>query len=171
MINIAGRVLFSRSERLATELSSKYRSSGVRGYSPVVADDPRRVEARKFEHEVLVRFTTIPCTVRTNEGTVHAKPGDAILLGMQNEQWRVSIERFADKYRPLPPTPAGEPGRYVSRRNRVLALQMNAPFEVVLADGLSQLRGHTGDWLVDYGDGSLGIVAAPIFSQTYEILG
>jgi hypothetical protein len=48
---------------------------------------------------------------------------------------------------------------------------MNAPFEVVLADGLSQLRGRSGDWLVDYGDGSLGIVAALIFSQTYEILG
>jgi len=154
-----------------TEAVSIFRSSGVRGYSAAVVNDPRHVQARKFEREVLVRFTTIPCTVRTNEGTVHAKPGDAILLGNQSEQWRVSMERFADKYCPLSPTPAGEPGRYVSRRIRVLALQMNTPFEVVLADGLSHLQGHVGDWLVDYGDGSLGIVAAAIFSQTYQILG
>lgn len=156
---------------MATEPVSVFRSSGVRGYSPTVANDPRRVQARKFEREVLVRFTPLPCTIRTSEGTVHAKPGDAILLGLHNEQWRVSIERFADKYRPVPPTQDGEPGRYVSRPNVVLALQMNAPFEVLLADGLSRLRGHSLDWLVDYGDGSLGIVAARIFSQTYEVLG
>jgi hypothetical protein len=43
-------------------------------------------------------------------------------------------------------------------------------FDVVLADGVSQLSGHPGDWLVDYGDGSLGIVAKNIFATTYEIL-
>jgi hypothetical protein len=41
---------------------------------------------------------------------------------------------------------------------------------VQLADGVSILRGQPGDWLVDYGDGSLGIVAHDIFSTTYEIL-
>jgi hypothetical protein len=149
---------------------SVYRSTGTRGFSPAVAGDPRRVEARKLEHEVDVRFTPDACTVQTPEGTVHAKPGDAILMGMDDEQWRVSIERFAEKYRPLPPTIAGKPGRYVSVRNRVVAMRMDAPFEVLLADGVSRLKGHCGDWLVDYGDGSLGIVAAKIFAQTYEIL-
>ena len=28
-----------------------------------------------------------------------------------------------------------------------------------------------GDWLVDYGDGSLGIVSPAIFATTYEIIG
>jgi hypothetical protein len=147
-----------------------YRSSGQRGFSRVVADDPRRVEARKREREVTVRFTPVSCTVQTSEGTVHAKPGDAILTGMADEHWRVSRERFAEKYRPLPPTLAGEPGRYVSRRNRVLAVAIPQEFEVLLADGISRLRGHANDWLVDYGDGSLGIVTAPIFAQTYEVL-
>jgi hypothetical protein len=147
-----------------------YRSSGRRGFSHVVADDPRRVEARKCEREVSVRFTPVSCVVQTSEGTVHAKPGDAILTGMADEHWRVSRERFAEKYRPLPPTAPGEPGRYVSMRNRVLAVPMSHPFEVLLADGISLLRGHANDWLVDYGDGSLGIVTAPIFAQTYEIL-
>jgi hypothetical protein len=156
---------------LGTEPSSVFRSSGTRGFSARLVGDPRRVEARKREHVVLVRFTATDCTVQTPEGTVHAKPGDAILLGMDDEQWRVSIERFPEKYRPLPPTLAGESGRYVSLRNRVMAIHMEEPFEVLLADGVSRLRGHGGDWLVDYGDGSLGIVAAKIFAKTYEILG
>jgi hypothetical protein len=32
------------------------------------------------------------------------------------------------------------------------------------------LHGHPGDWLVDYGDGSLGIVSRTIFPTTYEII-
>jgi hypothetical protein len=147
-----------------------YRSSGQRGFSRGVADDPRRVEARKREREVSVRFTPVSCVVQTSEGTVHAKPGDAILTGVANEHWRVSSEHFAEKYRPLPPTAPGEPGRYVSIRIRVFAVPMSQTFEVLLADGISRLRGHANDWLVDYGDGSLGIVTAPIFAQTYEIL-
>ena len=47
---------------------------------------------------------------------------------------------------------------------------MQEPFEVILADEVSKLSGHPGDWLVDYGDGSLGIVADDIFATTYEIL-
>jgi hypothetical protein len=153
-----------------SEAVALYRSSGQRGFSAVVADDPRRVEARKLEREVGVRFTPVSCIVQTSEGTVHAKPGDAILTGMADEHWRVSREHFAQKYRPVPPTAPGEPGRYVSLRNRVLAVPMSQKFEVLLADGISRLRGSANDWLVDYGDGSLGIVTAPIFAQTYEIL-
>jgi hypothetical protein len=47
---------------------------------------------------------------------------------------------------------------------------MEQPFEVMLADGVSRLTGHAGDWLIDYGDGSLGIVTQAIFATTYEIL-
>lgn len=152
------------------EPTSLFRSSGIRGFSAIVAEDPRHVEARKLELEVDVRFTPVSCIVQTHEGTVHAKPGDAILRGVADEQWRVSRERFADKYSPLPPTKDGESGRYLSKRYLVLALRMNAPFEVLLADGVSRLKGRAEDWLVDYGDGSLGIVAAASFARTYEIL-
>jgi hypothetical protein len=58
----------------------------------------------------------------------------------------------------------------MSLPNRILALQMDTPFKVVLADGVSHLTGRAGDWLVDYGDGSLGIVTQAIFATTYEIL-
>jgi hypothetical protein len=130
----------------------------------------RRVFARKRPREIDVRFTPIECTVQTAEGLVHAAPGDAIITGTEGEHWRVSRARFPDKYRPVPPTIAGEPGRYVSLPNRIMAVPMTEAFEVLLADGVSLLTGQAGEWLVDYGDGSLGIVAEAIFADTYEII-
>jgi hypothetical protein len=147
-----------------------FRCSGLTGFSTEVANHPRRVNARKLEREVEVRFTDAPCTVRTPEGMVHARTGDAILTGNGGQHWRVSQSKFANKYRPLPPTIAGESGHYMSLPYHILALQLQEPFDVLLADGVSALSGHAGDWLVDYGDGSLGIVAAGIFATTYEIL-
>jgi PGDYG protein len=147
-----------------------FRSSGQRGYSSVISADPRRVHARKLEREITVRFTPVACTVQTSEGVVHAMPGDAIITGTAGEHWRVSHARFSEKYRPVPPTVAGEAGQYVSLPNRILALPMTGPFEVLLADGVSRLRGRAGEWLVDYGDGSLGIVSEAIFATTYEII-
>jgi PGDYG protein len=147
-----------------------FHCSGQLGFSRSITDDPRHVVARKYERVIHVRFAPAPCTVQTTEGTVHAKAGDAIITGTAGETWRVSQAHFAKKYRPVPPTVAGEAGPYMSLRNQILALQMQEPFEVLLADGESRLRGRSGDWLVDYGDGSLGIVTQAIFATTYEIL-
>jgi PGDYG protein len=148
----------------------KFRCSGNNGFSAEVSGHPQHVEARKLEREVEVRFTEDACIVRTPEGVVHAHAGDAILTGNGGHQWRVSHAKFANKYRPIPPTVAGQSGHYRSLPYHILALQMHEPFDVALADGVSALSGHPGDWLVDYGDGSLGIVANDIFSMTYEIL-
>ncbi|MGC1387360.1 MAG: PGDYG domain-containing protein [Steroidobacteraceae bacterium] len=147
-----------------------FRSSGQPGFTAYVSGNPQRIEARKREHTVQVRFTPVACTVETAEGSVQAKPGDAIITGIAGEHWRVSRTRFHEKYQPVPPTVEGEAGAYHSLRYRVLALRMDRPFEVLLADGISRLTGHVGDWLIDYGDGSLGIVSMPIFTKTYEIL-
>jgi hypothetical protein len=102
---------------------------------------------------------------------VHAKVGDAILTGINGEHWRVSQARFPDKYRAAPSTPSGEDGAYISLPNRVFAVPMTGGFEVLLADGVSKLSGRAGDWLVDYGDGSLGIVSQRVFASTYEVVG
>jgi hypothetical protein len=147
-----------------------FRSSGHRGYAPSISSDPRSVHARKLERQIHVRFTSVECTVQTSEGVVHAMPGDAIITGTAGEHWRVSRAHFNDKYRPVPPTIAGEAGHYVSLPNRIVALPMTEAFEVALADGLSRLHGSPGEWLVDYGDGSLGIVSQAIFATTYEIV-
>jgi PGDYG protein len=136
----------------------------------VIKDNPRRVRARKLAREIDVRFTPVACTVQTSEGLVHAAPGDAIITGTAGEHWRVSRSHFPHKYRAVPPTVEGEPGRYVSLPNVILAVPMTEPFEVLLADGVSRLTGAPGEWLVDYGDGSLGIVSREIFATTYEIV-
>lgn len=151
-------------------MSLSFKSSGVPGFSARVADDPRHRQARKRERQVQVRFTDITCTVQTMEGIVHAKPGDAILTDQGGNHWRVSKGRFPTAYRPSPDTQSGEDGTYLSRPSKVLVLQSEAPFEVLLADGVSLLKGKAGDWLVDYGDGSLGIVAQSVFSETYDLL-
>ena len=148
----------------------RFRSSGQRGYSSSIEADPRRVFARKRQREIDVRFTPIECTVQTPEGVVHARAGDAIITGTAGEHWRVSRSRFPYKYRPVPPTVAGESGRYVSLPNQILAVPMTQAFDVLLADGVSRLNGRAGEWLVDYGDGSLGIVSEAIFASTYSIL-
>jgi hypothetical protein len=150
---------------------SVFRSSARSGYSDAVRGDPRHVEARKRPGRVEVRFADAECAVRTSEGLVHAKPGDAILTGTAGEHWRVSRAHFAKKYEPLSPTSAGDAGFYRALPYQVLALCMSEGFEVVLSDGVSRLNGHAGDWLIDYGDGSLGVVAASIFADTYEISG
>jgi hypothetical protein len=148
-----------------------YCSSGQPGYSSRISSDPQCIAAHKLEREIDVRFTPIACTVQTPEGVVHARPGDAIITGTAGEHWRVSRARFPHKYRPVPPTVAGESGRYVSLPNRILAVPMTDAFEVLLADGVSRLKGRAGEWLVDYGDGSLGIVSETIFASTYSIVG
>ena len=148
-----------------------FRCSGKSGFSADVAGNPLHVEARKLEREVEVRFTPTACIVRTPEGIVHAHAGDAILTGNGGQHWRVSQAKFANKYRPVPPTIAGQSGHYISLPNHILALQLAEAFDVLLYDGISELSGHPGDWLVDYGDGSLGIVAQNIFATTYEIVG
>jgi hypothetical protein len=148
----------------------QFRSSGRRGFSSFLTDNPRHITARKFEREVGVEFAPDSCIVQTSEGAVHAQPGDAILTGIAGERWRVTRAHFADKYRPLPPTQPGQAGRYLSLRNEILAVRMTEAFEVVLADSVSRLLGHSGDWLVDYGDGSLGVVSPGIFATTYEIV-
>ena len=147
-----------------------FRSAGHRGFTSIVSADPRHVVAQKLVHTIQVEFAKNACIVQTSEGAVHARPGDAILTGIGGERWRVSREHFGDKYRPVPPTREGESGSYSSLPNRILALPMAESFQVLLADGKSRLSGNAGDWLVDYGDGSLGIVSRAIFPTTYDIV-
>ena len=146
-----------------------FRSSGQHGFGSAVSSNPHRISARKLVREVQVQFAEAPCTVKTPEGAVEARPGDAIITGIAGERWRVSQRHFGDKYQPVAPTITGKPGKYSSLPYRIMAVRMTEPFSVVLADGVSRLSGQAGDWLVDYGDGSLGIVSPAIFATTYEI--
>ncbi len=86
-----------------------FRCTGKPGFSSAVRDVPAHVIARKLAREVDVRFADEGCIVRTAEGAVRAKPGDAILTGTSGEHWRVSRSHFSDKYTPVAPTVDGKP--------------------------------------------------------------
>lgn len=148
-----------------------FRSTAQGGYSTAVSRHPDRVSARKRPVEVQVQFVSRATTLQSREGLVHARPSDAILTGTGGGQWVVPHEHFAEKYRAVPPTAEGVDGVYVSLPYSVMGVQMSGEFEVLLADGISRLNGQPGDWLVDYGDGSFGIVSEEIFRTTYEIVG
>jgi len=138
----------------------RYTASNAPG--PILGlDDPH---ARKREFIVQVRFADEAGELQTPEGRVQVQPGDAIVRDDKGRQWRVSLHHFDAKYERL------EGERYRSRRIEVQARKMNEPFEVLLADQHSLLHGTPGDWLVDYGDGSLGVVSETAFSTSYELL-
>lgn len=149
--------------------SRVFEPTGTDGFSAAVLADPAHVRATKRETAVTVRFAKEPGPVQTREGVVHAEADDAIITGVDGERWPVSAEKFGEKYQALEPTQHGESGVYLTLPNEVRAIRMAEPFTVVLSDRQSTLDGRPGDWLVDYGDGSFGIVAADIFAQTYEI--
>ncbi len=144
-------------------------ATGEPGYSETLRKASGTVTAYKRAFSVKLRFTERDCWVKTLEGEVVARAGDAIVTGLAGEQWPVSRDDVVRKYRPISPTAFGCDGMYLSLPVEVMALSMDCAFVVVMRDGCSRLSGHAGDWLVDYGDGSLGIVAAQLFASMYEI--
>ena len=120
--------------------------------------------ARKREFVVQLRFAAQAGELQTPEGCVLVQPGDAIVRDDKGRQWRVSRHHVEAKYEQID----GE--RWRSRRIEVQARRMDEPFEVLLADRHSLLSGGPGDWLVDYGDGSLGVVADSAFASSYDLL-
>ena len=143
--------------------------AGVQAGGTLLQNHPDRVRAIKRENQVQVRFSKTESLIDTLEGPVHAAAGDAIITGAQGEQWPVSAQRFAEKYQAADPLQQGADGTYTTVPIDVFALSMETEFVVVLNDGHSRIYGTAGDWLVDYRDGTLGIVAPAIFGATYEV--
>jgi hypothetical protein len=151
------------------ESEAVFHSSGVAGFSPEVRALPGVVPARKLERRVQARFVVQDSRVHTPEGAVQARAGDAIITGYAGEEWPVPRRSFEASYEPLGGIAMGTDGAYRRLPRPVLAARMQSTFAVLLADGHSRLSGGAGDWLVDYGDGTLGVIADAIFITTYEI--
>lgn len=140
----------------------QFTASGKPGVPPAPPVDGW-ITARKREHQVSVRFAAATETVDTREGPVDAAAGDAIITGAAGETWPVARAIFDQRYRQL----AGD--TYMAVPLGVRACSQAAPFTAQLADGRTRLHGAAGDWLIDYGDGSIGVVGAAIFPLTYEL--
>ena len=149
-------------------MTALFDCSHGQGHAPALLNDPRHRAAHKRRQRYKVRFATQAGSVPTLEGPVPIAAGDALITGLAGEQWPVARAAFDAKYQPVPPLPSGQDGQYESLPLPVLVLQPGEPFEAVLADGRSRLHGQAGDWLVDYGDGTLGVVAAAVFNAMYE---
>lgn len=146
-----------------------FRATEQSGYSDVVKALPGHRYAVKRPREVAVEFVATPQPIETREGIVTAHAGDAVVTGVEGERWPVPRRRFDARYRPVAPTRAGESGTYVSLRIEVLAVRLDERFCVELPEVPAVIDGYPGDWLVDYGDGSLGVIGADIFNATYEL--
>lgn len=119
---------------------------------------------------VQARFANADGLLETLEGAVPYTKGDAILTGVEGEQWPVVREKFFQKYDPVPPCVGGEAGTYAKKRLLVYAKQMQTPFSVRLKAVGALLAGKPGDWLVQYAVGDYGIVSDDIFQKTYQVL-
>ena len=147
-----------------------FHSSGLGGFSPETRALDGVILARKLERTVRARFADHDCLVHTPEGAVRAHAGDAIITGYAGEEWPVPRRSFESSYEPHGDVRMGTAGIYRRLPREVLAARMPTPVAVVLVDGHSRLSGGAGDWLVDYGDGTLGVIADAIFLTTYETL-
>jgi hypothetical protein len=130
--------------------------------------DPKAIRVRKRPLQTEVAFAHAPGEVLTLEGPVRHAAGDAILTGVQGERWPIGRAAFDATYEPVPPTRAGEDGRYRKRPLVAWARRLDAPVTVEVGPDADPISGGPGDWLVQYGPGEFGIVAAGIFAETYE---
>ena len=137
--------------------------------APDLAAQPRSRRAVKKNVSVRVRFAPKGGVLQTREGPVRYRKGDALLTGIQGEQWPVERARFLASYTPAPSVRAEENGLYAKLPRRVWALCIEEPFRVRICAGGDFLQGQAGDWLVQYGENEYGIVGKDIFEQTYDI--
>lgn len=138
--------------------------------APNLSTDARAIRVRKRRTRVTVEFADREGSCATLEGKVRYRAGDAILRGVECEQWPIKRELFLKRYQPEPPTKKGEEGVYVSRSADALAVQLDQPARVLVGPEEDALVGNVGDWLIEYAHGGYGIVSESIFSSTYRIL-
>lgn len=149
-------------------------TAGTGGSMPTPPDlrtETRAFRVRKRPIAVNVVFAAVDGVVETLEGPVRHAAGDAILTGVRGEQWPVRQDAFAASYEPLPPNRSGQPGEYVKRWVNTLALRLRSAMTVPVGRHDDPLHGRPGDWLLQYEDGSHGVVCDEIFTVTYETIG
>lgn len=115
-----------------------------------------------------VSFATESGVMKTLEGAVNYRAGDAIMTGVRGENWPIPRAKFLAKYAPEPGTHVAAAGRYRKRQAFVLAQQLQVDTEVMLTDDQGTLHGAAGDWCVTYGFGNQAVIRNDIFAATYQ---
>jgi hypothetical protein len=134
---------------------------------PDLSADPRALRVRKKPLPLRVEFATADGVCETLEGPVQYRAGDAILTGTRGERWPIKRDSFAASYEPVPPTRAGENGAYRKTPSLAFALRLDRPRDVPVGWQNDPLHGKPGDWLMQYSDGSHGVIRDEIFRDSY----
>ena len=130
-----------------------------------------RSAARYVKTEIVaVTFAQQAGELISLEGPNRYQAGDALIAGSTGSHWSVSRHRFDAKYEAVPPTVAGEDGRYQARPIPILAKRISEPFTAARSTGGDILRGNAGDWLLQYGHGDFGVAEHHRFTQVYKNL-
>ena len=135
---------------------------------PNLAADPRALRVCKKPIPVQVEFADADGTCDTLEGAVRFRAGDAILTGVQGERWPVGREAFLSSYEAVPPTRAGRNGTYRKAAVPAYAMRLDRPRDVPVGWQNDPLHGAPGDWLLQYADGSYGVLRDQIFRESYD---
>jgi hypothetical protein len=132
-----------------------------------LSTDP--LAARYVKDEIVaVAFARDAGQLQSLEGPNRYAPGDALITGSTGSRWSVSRARFDLKYAPLPPTLAGDDGRYRARPIPILARQLAEAFTAARSAGGDVLRGNANDWLLQYAPGDFGVADNQRFVQVYR---
>lgn len=115
-----------------------------------------------------VRFAAAAGEMETLEGVVKVAAGDAIVTGVEGEQWPIARARFEADYEAINPTRRGEAGLYRKRAIPVQARQTDTATIISLASGAGELRAQPGDWIITNDIGEQWVVAQTVFSKTYK---
>jgi len=142
----------------------------IRGNALQLGKVNNALSVQKKAISVAVTFAETDGVCETKEGNVSYRAGDAIMTGVEGEQWPIVRSSFDATYEPIAPTRTGENGNYSKKPITVYALQMDEPFYVDVSWGSGRLEGKPGDWLLQYASDDYGIVSKSIFEKTYEII-
>jgi hypothetical protein len=135
---------------------------------PDLAADPRALRVCKKPIPVEVEFASADGTCATLEGPVRFRAGDALLTGVQGERWPVRRETFLSSYQAVPPTRAGDNGFYRKTAAPAYAMRLDRPHDVPAGWQNDPLHGEPGDWLLQYADGTHGVLRDRIFLESYD---
>ena len=134
---------------------------------PDLAADPGALRVCKKPDPLRADFAVRDGVCDTLEGPVRFQAGDAILTGTRGERWPVGRAQFLASYEPVPPTRAGESGDYRKAPSIACALRLDRAREVPVGWQNDPLHGRPGDWLLQYADGTYGVVQDSIFRESY----
>jgi hypothetical protein len=134
---------------------------------PDLAADPRTLLVCKNPEPVAVAFAPEAGACETLEGPVRYRAGDAILTGIRGECWPVRRDLFLVSYEAVSPTVAGKDGLYRKIPSVARALRLELALDVPVGWQDDPLRGRPGDWVLQYADGTNGVVQDAIFRASY----